>query len=711
MEAKAFFHSGFCFALKGEVLPGLVLTHLVSKDMRTAERLLEGFFLDLMMVAQDRFGDQIQQAPEPFGFVVEGDPKLRQRLLEALREVRSMTYLVTRNPLVEALVRHLLPAGEDGFQVMDSPEKLRNLPPGGLVLLDALDLHWESSFPFPTGLDHMVVRTLVDAEASREAESWLREQLVPIQVHPRDGFGKHQVVAAKALMEALELARLSRYFERCRSAHLRWRTHLEVDYVPGALNVQATLCFDGEDRVLRSQDLKRDIPWAQIPDLRFSDVLGLQQAKERLQEYLDWLKDPQGEPGIRACVMSGPPGMGKTHACLATAGEAQVPCIVMGGSEFLNMWYGETERIIRETFSAMQQYDAAVLVIDEFDSIAWRRDQSTEWRAQDQAQVVGELLRSVDKLRKGPGRVLLLATTNQYERLDPALIRSMRMGERLHLGLPSAEDRRAMLQGVLKDLLESTELDEAVAMTTGLSPADLTELSAKARKLAACKSESFSFAHLRAALFERRQGETNGSLRLDEAAKRRVAFHEAGHGLVAFHLQGQDRVEHLSVSPAASGNLGMTLGTTYQRRSESVELMDRRAVEHQMAMLLAGRVAEGLSHPEAGPSQGAENDLQEATRLAQFAIGAWGLDPEFPLLSMEALPIGLQHELSPQFLARIQHWIQTGEDIAKVELTRHREQLEALALRLAEAETLHRPDLIAMLGAPEGHDADELHNV
>ncbi len=697
MEPKTFFHSGFCFALKGEVLPGLVLTHLVGKDLRTAERLLEDFFLDLMMVAQERFGDQIQEAPEPFGFMVDGNHKLRQRLAEALREVRNTTYLVTQNPLVEALVRRLLPSGEDGFQVMDSPERLRNLPPGGLVLLDALDLPWNSPFPTLTGMDHMVVRILVNALASQDAEGWLQEQFLPIQVHPRDGFRKHQIVAAKVLVEALDLARFSGYFERCRSAHQRWRTHLEVDFPSGSSNVQATLCFDGEDRVLRSADLKRDIPWAQIPDLRFSDVLGIQAAKERLQEYLDWLRDPQGEPGLRACVLSGPPGTGKTHACLATAGEAQVPCIVMGGSEFLNQWYGETERIIRETFSAMQQYDAAVLVIDELDSIAWRRDQSNEWRAQDQAQVVGEMLRSIDRLRKGPGRVLLLATTNQYERLDPALVRSMRMGERLHLGLPSADDRRAMLQGLLKDLLEASDLDEAVAMTTGLSPADLTDLAAKARKLATGKSETFSFAHLRAALFERRQGEANGSLRLDEATKRRVAFHEAGHALVAFHLMGSDRIEHLSVIPAASG----TLGTTFQRRSETVDLMDRRAVEHQMAMLLAGRVAEGLSHPETGPSQGAENDLQEATRLAQFAIGAWGLDPEFPLLSMEALPISLQHELSSQFLARIQQWIQAAEARANVELTRHREQLEALALRLAEAETLHRPDLIAMLGAPE----------
>ena len=697
METKSFFHSGFCFELRGEVLPALTLSHLIGKDLRTAERLLERFFLDLLMATQDRFGDQIHEAPEPFGFVVEGDPKLCDRLADALREVRSTIYLVTRNPQVEALLRRLLPEAEEPFQVMDSPESLRNLPSGGLVLFDALDLPWELPIPFPAGLDHMVVRTLVDVRASRQADSWLREQFIPIQIHPRDGIDKRQAPAAKAILEAVELARFSRYFERCRSAHLRWRTHLQVNFPPGSSTIQATLCFDGEDRVLRSADLKRDIPWAQIPELRFSEVLGLQSAKERLQEYLGWLKDPRGEPGIRACVVSGPPGTGKTHACLATAGEAQVPCIVMGGSEFLNQYYGETERIIRETFSAMQQYDAAVLVIDELDSIAWRRDQSNEWRAQDQAQIVGELLRSIDRLRHGPGRVLLLATTNQYERLDPALVRSMRMGERLHLGLPSAEDRRAMLQGLLKDLLETSDLDEAVSMTTGLSPADLTVMVEKARKLASRSSETFSFAHIRAAAFDHRLGEVDSSLRMNETTKRRVAFHEAGHALVAFHLLGPDSIDHLSVIPAATGSLG----TTYQHRSETVDLVDRRAIERQVAILLAGRVAETISHPETGPSRGAESDLQETTRLAQLAIGTWGLDPVFPLISMEALPISLQHTLAPQFLERIQHWIQTAESLAKVELTRHRAQLEALALRLAEVETLHRPDLLAILSASE----------
>lgn len=697
MESKAFFHSGFCFVLKGEVLPGLVLTRLVGKDLRTAERLLDGFFLDLMMAAQGRFGDQIQQAPEPFGFVVKGDPNLCQRLADGLREVPCMTYLVTRDRQVEALIRSILPPDDGGFQVVDSCERLRNLPPGCLVLIDALGLPPDSPFPFPTGMDHMVVRTLVDAGASREAEYWLQDQFVPIQMRPRNGFGKHQVVATKSLQEATELARFSRYFERCRSAHLRWRTHVEVDYVPGSLNVEATLCFDGEDRVLRSQDLKREIPWTQVPSLRFSDVLGLQSAKERLQEYLDWLRDPRGEPGIRACVISGPPGSGKTHACLATAGEAQVPCIVVAGTEFLNQWYGETERILRQTFASLQAYDAAVLVIDELDSIAWRRDQSNEWRAQDQAQVVGEMLRSIDRLRNGPGRVLLLSTTNQYDRIEPALVRSMRVGDRIHLGLPTADDRRIMLQGLLKGLLTESELDDAVSMTTGLSPADLTELVSKARKQAARIPEPFSIIHLRTAVFERRRGEVDGGVCMDAATKRRVAYHEAGHALVSFYLKGSESVDHLSVIPAASG----CLGKTFQRQGESMDLMDRSAVEHHVAMLLAGRVAEVLSHPESGPSRGAESDLQEATRLVQLAIGAWGFDSEFPLLAMDALPIGLQHTLSSHFLARIKHWILSAEASAMKVITEHREQLESLAQRLAEVETLHRPDLLAIMSTTD----------
>ena len=706
METKSFFHSGFCFAMRGEVLPALTLTHLVGKDLRTAERLLERFFLDLLMAAQDRFGDQIQQAPEPFGFLVEGDEKLRIRLAAALCEVRSNIYLVSRNPEVEALVRRILPEGEEPLQVVASPQSLRNLPPGGLVLLDALDLPWAAPIPFPVGLDHMVVRTLVDIRATRRAAAWLREQCLPIRVSPQNEISQQQKLATKALTEALEIARFSRYFERCRSAHLRWRTHLELEYQRGSQNVQATLCFDGEDRVLRSQDLKRDIPWAQIPDLRFRDVLGLQSTKARLQEYLDWLKDPRGEPGIRACVLYGPPGTGKTHACLATAGEAQVPCIVMGGSEFLNMWYGETERIIRETFAALQQYDAAVLVIDEFDSIAWRRDESNAWRAQDQAQIVGELLRSIDRLRKGPGRVLLLATTNQYDRIDPALVRSMRMGERIHLGLPSAEDRRAILQGLLKELLEAADLDEAVSMTTGRSPADLAALVDKAQKQAARSHVPFALAHLRATIFDLRRGEVNGSMRIDEATKRRVAFHEAGHALLAFQLLGPDSIEHLSVIPAASGSLG----AAYRRRSESVELLDRGTIERQLAVLLAGRVAETLSHSETGPSHGAESDLQEATNLAQLAIGTWGMDPKFPLLSMEALSISVQHSLAPQLLERIQHWILSAETVARAELTRDYERLKALATRLAEVEALHRPDLLAILGDPAPSSSEEREN-
>jgi cell division protease FtsH len=693
MEPKPYFHSGFEFLLQEEVTPALVLTHLVGKDLRTAERLLDRFFLDLLLASQDRFGDQLSLASKSIEFQVEGDSNLRIHLSQALNGVRQPAYLVSIDPKIEALVRRLLPLGMDELKVVGSPEGLRSAPPGCLVVLDALDRPEEEAMVLPVGLDHMVVRVIVDSRITCAADPWLKDQCIPIRTNSRNGIARDQVCAAWALKEAIERACFSRYFERCRASHLRWRTHLELNLQPGGQIVQAKICFDGEDRVMQAKDLKKEIAWAEIPSLRFSDVLGLHAAKDKLQEYVEWLRDPYGEVGIQACVLSGPPGTGKTHSCLATAGEANVPCIVVGGAEFLKMYYGETERVIRETFAGLRQYEAAILVVDEFDAIAWRRDQSNEWRAQDQSQIVGELLRSVDLLRNGPGRVLLLATTNQYERIDPALVRSLRMGERIHLGLPTSEDRGAMLQGLLKDLLQESEQEELVEMSMGLSAADLSALVDRARKLAARAGESLAFTHLRAAVFEFRRGEVNGSLCLDSRTKRRLAFHEAGHALLAYQLLGPGSIEHVSVIPAVSG----PLGATYRRRSESVDLLDREGIERQLAVLLAGRVAEGLSHPETGPSCGAESDLQEATRMAQQAIGAWGLDPEFPLLSMEALPISLQHALSSHLLERIQHWIQRAEELARTELTRNQERLEALALRLAEAETLHRADLLTLL--------------
>jgi cell division protease FtsH len=341
-------------------------------------------------------------------------------------------------------------------------------------------------------------------------------------------------------------------------------------------------------------------------------------------------------------------------------------------------------------------------VVDEFDAIAWARGQSNEWSAAYQSSIVGTMLRSIDLLRKGPGRVLLLATTNQYERIDPAIVRSMRMGEHIHVGLPTAKDRHAILQGLLKGFAEDAAITELVAMTTGLSPADLVQLVDRLKQAAAGTSEGLSSPQLTAALFDLRRGEVDSSRQLNPVAKHRVACHEAGHALLAYHLLGPDSVEHLSVIPTASG----ALGAAYLHQSESLDLPDAEFIKKRLAVLLGGRVAEALSYPGSGPSCGAENDIKEATSLAQLAVGSWGLDPDFPMVSLDALTPSLQQALAPRLLDRIQVWLKAAESRAREELARHQASLEILVQHLITAETLHRSGILAILSQADPSSAE-----
>jgi len=693
METKSFVHSGFTFQVESGVLPALALSHLPGKDLRTAERLLDRFFLDLLMMAQSTFGARFQQMQEPPEFVVQADGLLSLRLKEALSEVTCWTYLVSSIPGIEALVRRLLPYKQINLQIVKTPEGLHQLPPGGLVLIDAFNHNGKDPLPSLEGLDHLVVRFLVDSRRSLMAEPWLQGLIIPIKCQAKAGITTRQTAARNLLDKAMEAALFSRYFARCQASHLRWRTHLRLSFHPSDPHVTAILDYDGEERVLQAQDLKRDIPWGTIPSARFRDVLGQESTKARLQGYLEWLKDPRGEPGLRACVLSGPPGTGKTHACEAMAGEAGAPCILVGGSEFLNQWYGESERIIRETFASLQQYDAAVMVIDEFDAIAWARGQSNEWSAANQSSIVGTMLRSIDLLRKGPGRVLLLATTNQYERIDPAIVRSMRMGEHIYMGLPTTKDRHAILHGLLKGLADDATINEAVTMTTGLSPADLVQLVDRIKQATPGDVHGISSQNLTSALFNLRRGEVDFSRPLSPDTKQRVACHEAGHALLAYHLLGPCSVEHLSVIPTASG----ALGAAYIHQSESLDLPDADFIKRRLAVLLGGRIAEALAYPSSGPSCGAENDIKEATSMAQLAVGTWGLDPEFPMVSLDALTPSLQQVLAPRLLERIQVWLKAAEARAQEELARHQASLEILVQHLVTAETLHRSDILAIL--------------
>lgn len=691
MGPRNFYHAGFRFAVDREAIQALVLTHLVGRDLRSADQMVNRFLRTLLCQAQEQLGAKFCGVGE-LAFKVVADQGLRAQLSKSLQESGFAARLVTGVAQVQQLVRKHLPCDSGEVVVAARVDALGALPSGTLVIVDHLTEQVPGS-PRLKGADHLVQRTLVGPTLFAALDEPAKREAIPMTLRPRRGLDQ-QVEAADRLAEGLNMARFSRFFERSRSLGQRWRSHLELSFQPNTWCVEAVLKFDGVDRVLQAQDLKRDLTWVEIPKLRLADVLGMEPAKAQLREYLAWLNDPSAEPGLRGCILSGPSGTGKTHACLATAGEGQLPAILLSGSEFRTKYYGETERLIRETIESLRNVDAAVLLIDEVDSLAWRRDQSNEWSAEYQASIVGQLLHSIDLLAKGPGRVLLLATTNQFERLEPALVRRIR--DHLYVGLPGPEDRRLILGGLLQNSFPSLELDELVGMTTGMTPADLSSLVKKAHRLAEKDSEPVSLDHFRAGSLELRRGETDLGARLGETEKRRVAIHEAGHAVLAFHLLGPESLEHLSVVPTGSG----TLGAVYARKSDSVEILDRPNFENHLAILLAGRAAECLL-TKTGPSSGAGRDLHEATNLAHKAVSAWGLDPGFPLLALDALPERLQETLAPMLMERIQILIQGANLRAMDELVKHRRGLELLAHRLFEAETLHRPEVIAILAIPE----------
>jgi len=682
MKPFACTHHGFGFRFDWEALAALMLSRPERSDMRAIEALAQSLPLEIL----EHIPPGLLPQAEPSLIHVRVDDALKAKLEKGLASVPVPVTLVTTDSRSPDLVRRML--RQDGLDVLVVPRGT-SIPAArlrGLVILDGLGDGWDV---LPS-LDAAVVVGLVpEARAGKSPDALLT---VPIRIKHGSPVLR-QRAGRTALEQALRMARFSRLFERLRGLRLRWVTRWDYGLGPDGRELQVTMVCAGEERVLNATDLNLDLSWAEVPVERFGDVSGHAEAVATLRGVVAWLQDPDGSPGLRAFVLDGPPGTGKSLLARAMAGEAGAPCFLLGGGDFANMWFGETERRIRETFSALRHYDLAVIVLDEFDALAWRRDGLISNSGMHQAGIVGQLLKSLDDLRQGPGRVVLMATTNQYDQLDPALVRSMRIGERLHLGLPSIEERRDLLASRLGDRLDGIDLDEAEDLTAGLSQADLVSLVDRIRALSEGPEDPV-IERLREAVLTKRNGPRNTSIRLSDEGRRRVALHEAGHAVVAWRLLGPDQVRHISLVPAADGRLGATFN-----RGVAPTDIGRAKVQNAIAVLLAGRATETVFFPGDGPTCGCESDLKAATELATVAVSQWGLDPSFPLISLEGLPDNLRSSLAGNLIERIQAWIREGEDEARTVIQAEKERLRALADLLMEKETLHGPDIKSVLGS------------
>ena len=682
-------HFGFNFNYTPAALQAIAFGLGGRADLRAAEQLAFRQPANLLHQIFLHLGGRFQEGNrQGFEIVIDASEALRQRLEETLARHLTQVWIESRNPAWEAVLASTLHGLPVVIQRVDHTPSLHDLRAGGLLIQD-----WAAVRPSASQAGRGLIDSMVQVRLINEmdfdtfaADRGGTDFMIPVR-------GSRDAVALDAesqglVREALAMAGFSRAWEAMRRSRLRWRLKHTFAFDPAEERVEITLDLEAEDRVLASQDLRLGVTWSEPPRERFSDVAGHAEAISVGQEAVAWLANPNSAGGLRAFVVDGPPGVGKSLFCAAIAGEAQVACIRMAASEWTGIWWGETEKAIRSTFQALSQYEACVLVVEEFEAIAYARDRASLSNPAYFASIMGTLLTSLDRLRQGPARVLVVATTNHYDQLDPSVVRSLRM-DRLHLGLPSTLDRRQLLNTLGLDSLCAEELDEAALMTSGLSQADLVSLGAKF--LAAGTEHGFStFQDL---VVAQRRGPRDATHVLSPEAKARVAVHEAGHALAAYFLVGPDSVEQLSLIPAIGGSGGAFCF----RPAAAQTLFGADAQKRHIAVYLAGRAAERLLFPEDGGSQGAGADLRLATELAVTAVGELGMDAGFSGVAFSSLPESVCQYLAPRLAECVQAWLSEAAACVDSLLQSHRVLLQNLADALVQEETLRRARILALI--------------
>ncbi|WP_374448284.1 ATP-dependent zinc metalloprotease FtsH [Stella sp.] len=362
----------------------------------------------------------------------------------------------------------------------------------------------------------------------------------------------------------------------------------------------------------------------------FADVAGVDEAKFELREIVSFLKDPAafGRLGARApkgTLLVGPPGTGKTLLARAVAGEAGVPFFSISGSEFVEMFVGVGAARVRDLFEQARKAAPCIIFIDELDALGRSRSAAGGFGGHDEKeQTLNQLLAELDGFDPSVG-VILLAATNRPEILDQALLRAGRFDRQVLVDRPSLKGRRDILDVHVRRirLAADVDLDQVAALTTGFTGADLANLvneaaiAATRRDAAAVHLQDFTVAIERIVA-----GIEKKSRILSPAERRRVAYHEMGHALVAATLPGVDAVQKVSIVPRGVGALGYTM----QRPTEDRFLLAASELENRIAVLMGGRVAERLIY-RGDPSTGAADDLQRATEIATEMVTRYGMDP------------------------------------------------------------------------------------
>ena len=367
----------------------------------------------------------------------------------------------------------------------------------------------------------------------------------------------------------------------------------------------------------------------------FKDVAGCEGSKQELMEIVEFLKNPSKYSALgakipRGAVMEGPPGTGKTLLARAVAGEAGVPFISASGSEFVEMFVGVGASRVRDLFGQAKKNAPCIIFIDEIDAIGRQRSGGGGFATNDEReQTLNQILTEMDGFSGNSG-VIVLAATNRGDILDSALLRPGRFDRRVPVDLPDKDGRVEILRVHCrnKPLSDEVDLGEIAARTIGFSGASLQNLMNEAAIMAARRSkDSISFSEIDYAIDRLTVGLAKTTGMNNPSRQRLVAYHEAGHAIMAALTEGYDTVAKLTIIPRSNGAGGFTLFTPSEERMES-GLYSYKFLKGQLAVALGGRVAEELVYGDDEVTTGASNDLQQVRNIARRMVAQWGFSKD-----------------------------------------------------------------------------------
>lgn len=447
----------------------------------------------------------------------------------------------------------------------------------------------------------------------------------------------------------------------------------------------------------------------------FDDVAGIDEAKQELEEVVDFLKDPQkfqrlGGKIPKGVLLVGPPGTGKTLTARAVAGEANVPFFTISGSDFVEMFVGVGASRVRDMFEQGKKNAPCIIFIDEIDAVGRHRGAGLGGGNDEREQTLNQLLVEMDGFEANEG-VILIAATNRPDVLDPALLRPGRFDRQVVVPNPDVLGREKIVKVHMRKVPLAPDVDPKIIArgTPGFSGADLANLVNEAALLAARAGKRVvAMADFEAAKDKVMMGAERRSMVMTEKERKLTAYHEAGHALVSLMVPEYDPLHKVTIIPR-----GRALGVTMNLPERDRTNYTKREMESRLAVLFGGRVAEEIIFGPENVTTGAASDIQQATRWARAMVAEYGMSDKLGRVRYNAneQEVFLGHSVAQQqnvseataqlIDEEIRRLIEEGEVQARTILTTHLDDLHKVSEALLEFETLSGDEVRALLRGEE----------